>query len=218
MSDFLWPIDCSPPGSSVHGILQAIILEWVVTLSSRGPPWPEIELKSPESPALAGKFFTTTDTWEAPRWEIFKGQSEFSSVVHLLSRVQAFAIPWLQHTRPPCPSPTPGVYSNSCPLSQWCHPIISSSVVPFAPHLQSFPASGFFQMSQFSTESVSNTKKAAGGPWPFCICSTHIQAHNGDFTDQTAWSFIQISNTFKYYNLILQFLSIPARVINIASP
>jgi len=80
MSDSLWPIDCSPPGSSVHGILQAIILEWVVTLSSRGPPWPGTELKSAESPALAGKFFTTTDTWEAPRWEIFKGQSEFSSV------------------------------------------------------------------------------------------------------------------------------------------
>ena len=54
----------------------------------------------------------------------------------------------LQHTRPPCPSPTPGVYPNSCPLSQWCHPTISSSVVPFSSHLQSFPASGSFQMSQ----------------------------------------------------------------------
>ena len=54
----------------------------------------------------------------------------------------------LQHTSPPCPSPTPGVYSNSCPLSWWCHPTISSSVVPFS-HLQSFPASGSFQMSQF---------------------------------------------------------------------
>ena len=55
----------------------------------------------------------------------------------------------LQHARPPCPSPTPGVYSNSCPLSWWCHPTISSSVVPFSSHLQSFPASGSFQMSQF---------------------------------------------------------------------
>ena len=54
----------------------------------------------------------------------------------------------LQHTRPPCPSPTPRVYSNSCPLSQWCHPTISSSVVPFSSCLQSFPASGSFQMSQ----------------------------------------------------------------------
>ena len=55
----------------------------------------------------------------------------------------------LQHTRPFCPSPTSRVYQNSCPLSQWCHPTISSSVVPFSSRLQSFPASGSFQMSQF---------------------------------------------------------------------
>ena len=57
----------------------------------------------------------------------------------------------LQHTRPPCPSPTSRVSSNSCPLSQWYHPTISSSVVPFSTCLQSFPASGFFNMSQFFT-------------------------------------------------------------------
>ena len=57
----------------------------------------------------------------------------------------------LQYARPPCPSPTPGVYSNWCPLSWWCHPTTSSSVVPFSSHLQSFPASGPFQMSQFFT-------------------------------------------------------------------
>ena len=51
----------------------------------------------------------------------------------------------LQHTRPPYPSPTPRVYSNSCPLSQWCHPTISSSVVPISSRLQSFPASGNFK-------------------------------------------------------------------------
>ena len=55
----------------------------------------------------------------------------------------------LHHARPPCPSPTPRIYSNSCPLSQWCHPTISSSVVPFSSCLQSFPASGSFLMSQF---------------------------------------------------------------------
>ena len=55
----------------------------------------------------------------------------------------------MQHTRPPCLSPTPGVYSNSCPLSWWCHPTISSSVDPFSSCLQSFPASGSFPMSQF---------------------------------------------------------------------
>ena len=56
----------------------------------------------------------------------------------------------LQHARLLCPSPTPRAYSNSCPLSQWCHPTISSSVIPFSSCLQSFPASGSFQMSQFS--------------------------------------------------------------------
>ena len=54
----------------------------------------------------------------------------------------------LQHARPPCSSPTPGVYPNSCPSSQWCHPTISSSVVPFSSCPQSLPASGFFLMSQ----------------------------------------------------------------------
>ena len=53
-----------------------------------------------------------------------------------------------QHARPPCPSPIPGVYPNPCPLCQWCHPTISSSVVPFSSCPQSFPASGSFQMSR----------------------------------------------------------------------
>ena len=55
----------------------------------------------------------------------------------------------LQHARPSCPSPIPGVYSDSCLLSWWCHPTISSSVIPFSSRLLSFPASGSFQMSQF---------------------------------------------------------------------
>ena len=59
----------------------------------------------------------------------------------------------LQHARPTCPSPTPRVYSNSCPLSQWCHPTISSSVIPFSSCLQPFPASGSFQMSQLLSSS-----------------------------------------------------------------
>ena len=57
----------------------------------------------------------------------------------------------LQHARPPCPSPSPRAYSNSCPLSRWCHPAISSSVIPFSSHHQSFPASGSFPMSQYFT-------------------------------------------------------------------
>ena len=57
----------------------------------------------------------------------------------------------LQHTRLPCPSPTPGAFSNSCPQRWWCHPTVSSSVVPFSSNLQSIPVSGSFPMSQFFT-------------------------------------------------------------------
>ena len=74
----------------------------------------------------------------------------FSSVQFCHSVVSDSLRPYgLQHTRLPCPSSTPRVYSNSCPSSQWCHPAISSSVIPFSSRLQSFPASGSFQISHF---------------------------------------------------------------------
>ena len=66
----------------------------------------------------------------------------------------------LQHARPPFPSPTPGVHSNSYPLSQWCHPTISYSVITFSSHLQSFPASGSIQMSQLFADQSEVTR------WP----------------------------------------------------
>ena len=67
----------------------------------------------------------------------------------------------LQHTRPPCPSPTPGVYTNLCPLGQWCHPAVSSSVVLCSSRLQSFPASGSFHMSQFFTSGGQSIRVSA---------------------------------------------------------
>ena len=73
---------------------------------------------------------------------------QFSSV-QLLSCVRLLWPHGLQHVRLPYSSPTPAAYSNSCPSSQWCHPTTSSSVAPFCSHLQSFPASGSFPMSQF---------------------------------------------------------------------
>ena len=77
---------------------------------------------------------------------------QFSSVQFSSSAVShCLQLHRLQYAWLPCASPTPRVYSNSGPLSQWCHPTISSSVVPFSSHLQSFPASGPFQMSQFFT-------------------------------------------------------------------
>ena len=72
--------------------------------------------------------------------------AQFSSVAQLCPTLWPHG---LQHARPSCPLPTSGVYSNLCPLSQWCHPVISSSIVPFSSCLQSFPASWSFQMSQF---------------------------------------------------------------------
>ena len=67
----------------------------------------------------------------------------------------------LQHARIPCPSPTPGTYSNSCPLRWWCHPTISSSVIPFSSCLPSFPASGSFPKNQFFTSCGQSTGVSA---------------------------------------------------------
>ena len=123
------PMDCSPPGSSVHGdspgknagvvchaLLQGIFptqrlnpcllhCRWVLYLSHRGGPYQRISLV------------------------------QFSRSV-VSNSLQPHG---LQHGRPPSPSPTLGVYPNSCPLSWWCHPTISSSVIPFSSRLQSFP-------------------------------------------------------------------------------
>ena len=90
----------------------------------------------------------------------------------------------LQHTRPPCPSPTPRVYPNSCPLSWWCHPTISSSVDPFSSHLHSFSASGSFKMSQFF---------ASGGQSIGVSASTSVLPVNTQdwFLGWTGWISLQ---------------------------
>ena len=79
-------------------------------------------------------------------------QKQYSSVQFNYSAVSDSFQPhrW-QHTRPPCPSPTSGAYSNSCPSSRWYHSTVSSSVIPFSSHPQSFPASGSFRMNQSFT-------------------------------------------------------------------
>ena len=92
------------------------------------------------------RMYTLTGSWSARKLEV---EQQFSSVQFSYSVMSnSLRSHGLQHTRPPCPSPTTRVYSNSSPLSQWCQPTISSSVVPFS-YLQSFPASGSFQMCQF---------------------------------------------------------------------
>ena len=137
-------MDCSPAGSSVHGIFQTKILDWVTISFSRGSSTPGIE---PVSPALQVDSLPTELPGKPLLLLLFSPSVQFSHSVVSNSL-------WphgLQHTRPPCPSPTPGVYSNSCPLSQWCHPTRSSSVIPFSSRLQSLPASGSFPMSHLST-------------------------------------------------------------------
>ena len=123
------PMDCSLSGFSVHGILQARILVWVAFPPPTDLPEPGIKPASPVSPVLQADSLST--------------EPIFTSV-QSLSCVQL-----LQHTRPPCPSPTPRVHPNSCPSSWGCHPAISSSVVPFSSCPQSLPASGYFSISQF---------------------------------------------------------------------
>ena len=91
------------------------------------------------------------NTWDATEHNILCDPARwggFSSVAQSCLTLRPHG---LQHAGPPCPSPTPRAYSNSCPLSRWCHPTVSSSVVPFSSHLQSFPALGSFPMSQFFT-------------------------------------------------------------------
>ena len=92
------------------------------------------------------------------------------TVVQLLSCVWLFATSWTCSTRLPCPSPSPGVCSNSCPLSHWCHPNISSSVTRFSSCLQSFPAPGSFPVSQLFTsggQSIGASASASVLQWIF---------------------------------------------------
>ena len=88
----------------------------------------------------------------------------------MLSHVWLFAFHGRQHTRLPCPSPTPEACSHSCPSGQWCHQTVSSSVVPFSSQLQSFPESGSFQMSQFFAlggQSIRASASAQSFQWIF---------------------------------------------------
>ena len=99
-------------------------------------------------------------------WKFFYSFTsvQFSSVAQVMSDSLRPHEP--QHTRPPCPSPTPRVHPNPCPLSQWCHPTIPSSVVPFAFCPQSFPASGSFQMSQIFISGGQSCPEPAWGTPP----------------------------------------------------
>ena len=93
---------------------------------------------------------TLTDTYLWGNWKYLNTNSIFVVLVQFSHSVVSVCLQphEPQHARPPCPSPTPGVHPNPSPLSQWCHPTISSSVIPFSSCPQSLPASGSFPMSQ----------------------------------------------------------------------
>ena len=97
----------------------------------------------------------------------------------------------LQHASLPCPSPTPRAYLNSCPLSQWCHSTISSSVVPFSFCLQSFPASGSFPMSQFFASDGQSIGVSASAS----VLSMNIQ--EWFLLGWTGWNFLAVQGTLK---------------------
>ena len=155
-------LDYSLSNSSVHGILQAGILKWVAMPSSRVCSLPRDLLcllhwqggllslapsGKPKSTFFISSFQNYSSIFCPLKFLKIQFSVQFSrSVVS-----DSLQLHEPQHARPPCPSPTPGAYLNSCPLSRWCHPIISPSVIPFSSCPQSFPASGSFQMSQIFT-------------------------------------------------------------------
>ena len=150
------PIDGSPPGSAISGILQARTREWVAISFSNAWKW-KVKVK------LLSRVWLLVTPWiaayQAPPSMGFSKQEYWGGVplpspFHQLYRRFSFLSVWphgRQHTRFPCPSLPPRACWNSCPLSRWCHPTISSSVAPFSSCPQSFPASGSFSMSQLFT-------------------------------------------------------------------
>ena len=116
----------------------------------------------------------------------------------------------LQHGRPPCPSPAPGLYSNSCPWSWWCHPAISSSVVPFSSCPQSFLASGSFPMSQLFTWGGQSIGVSAS--------SSVLPMNTQDWSPLgwTGWISLQSKGLFKsqaIINMLLFSIDLPIRNI-----
>ena len=130
------PMDCHLPDPSVHGIFQARILEWVAISFSRGSSRPRDRTQVSHIAGICIQWKTCIYT------NISSAQFSHSVVSNSLWPHES------QHARPSCPSPTPGVHPDSRPSSQWCHPAISSSVIPFSSCPQSLPASESFPMSQ----------------------------------------------------------------------
>ena len=206
------PIDCSPLDSAVHGLLQAKIVEWVAISSSRGSSWPRDQTHV----SCTGRHILYHwATWKSSHYAYKYGRILFMICISHFSCsvVSDSLLPHEpQHARPPCPSPTPGVHPNPCPLSRWCHPTISSSAVPFSSCPQSFPASGSFQMIQLFTWGGQSTGVSAS--------KSVLPMNTQDWPPLgwTGWTSLQskglsrvFSNTTvqKHNSLVLSFLYSP---------
>ena len=141
---------CGRHGTKTEGIIKTIpeIMGKQKIQSCHSHLYLNVPKDIYEVSCMAGRFVTISATREAQRyiWEICISVQFSHSVVSDSLRPHG-----LQHARLPCPSPIPGACSNSCPSNRWCHPTISSSVIPFSSCLQSFPGSESFPMSQFFT-------------------------------------------------------------------
>ena len=140
-------MNCSLPGSSLHEILYARILVWVAMPSSKGSSWPRDWIHISYASSSGRQVLYHWHHLGRPLWK-----SVSRSVVSDSLRPHES-----QHTRPPCLSPSPGVHADSHPSSQWYHPAISSSVVPFSSCPQSFPAS--------ESLNLSNLRRVRHGTW-----------------------------------------------------
>ena len=176
-----WSFSFNISHSNEYSGLISFRMDWLDLLAVQGTLKSLLQHRSSKASLLRGSAFfivqlshpcmTTGKTTALTRWTFV--DKMMSLLFNMLSRLVIAFLPrgssvqfshsvvsdslWShepQHARPPCPSPTPGVYPNSCPLSQWCHPTISSSVVPFSSCPQSFLTSAAFQMSQLFTLGV----------------------------------------------------------------
>ena len=156
---------------------------------SQGMTWPAKctpEFTNPSTFCLCSVHKPYNHIWQACPW--LPPTVRFSSVAQLCLTLWPHG---LQQARSPYASPTPGVYSNSCPLSGWCHPTTSSSIVPFSSHLQSFPASGSFPRSQFF---------ASRGPkyWSFSFSISPSNEYSGLTSFEMDWlDLLAVQGTLK---------------------
>ena len=161
MSDSLWPHELQ------HSrLLGPSLSPWVCSNSCQMSQWCHTTIPFPVAPfSFRPQSFPASGSFPINQLFTSDGQSIGACISSLQfsSSVMSESV-WphgQQHTRLPCPSPTPGLCSNTCPSSRWCHPTISSSRIPFSSCLQSFQATGFFPLSQFFTSGSQNIGASA---------------------------------------------------------